>query len=453
MKYHLAIDIGASGGRHIAGRIENGAMKLMEVYRFENLIKEENNSLVWDTELLFNEVMNGLKACKSRGIIPETVAIDTWGVDYVLLDKNKKELFPVYCYRDSRTASAVQESEKIVPFEELYAKTGIQRQNYNTVYQLFCEKKSGRLEKSKHFLMMPAYLSYKLTGVVLNEYTLCTTTSLVSAETKTWDTDIVNRFGFSKELLGKIALPGTLVGNFKTEIEQELGFSSKVVFCPSHDTASAVAACPLEKDSVYISSGTWSLIGIETEDAIVSEQSRTYNFANEGGMDYRFRFLKNYMGMWLLQNIRKNLNKALTYDEMMEMAKQSGEFELFDVNSESLVAPQNMIEAIKELLNKPNMPLATVINSVYHSLAKSYSAAVREIESVTGKTVTSIHIVGGGSKDKYLNELTAEYTGKIVHAGPVEATATGNLLAQFIYSGEVRNLEEGRKIVSRSFCS
>lgn len=453
MKYHLAVDIGASGGRHIVGYIENGAMRLKEIYRFENSFKEENGSLVWDTELLFSEVLNGLKACKNSGIIPETVAIDTWGVDYVLLDENKKELLPAYCYRDGRTASAIERAEKILSFEELYDVCGIQKQSYNTVYQLLCEKESGRLEKAKYFLMMPAYLSYKLTGVILNEYTNCTTTSLVSAKTKTWDEALLKSFGFEKNLFGKIVKPGTLVGEFKEEIKKELGFSSKVVFCPSHDTASAVAACPLEKDSIYISSGTWSLIGTETEEAIISEKSRIYNFANEGGIDYRFRFLKNYMGMWLLQNIRKNLNKSLSYDEMMELAKESSEFHFIDVNAQSLVAPENMIEAIKALLQKPELSLGAVINSVYHSLARSYASAIKEIESVTGRSVSSIHIVGGGSKDKYLNELTEKYTEKPVSAGPVEATATGNLISQLIFSGEVENLEEARKIVKRSFCS
>lgn len=453
MKYHLAIDIGASGGRHIVGYIQNGLMQLREVYRFENSFKKENGSLVWDTELIFNEVVNGLRACKNCGIVPETVAIDTWGVDYVLLDEKKEEILPAYCYRDGRTAKAVLKSEEIVPFEELYEKTGIQKQSYNTVYQLFCEKESGRLETAKYFLMMPAYLSYKLTGVIFNEYTNCTTTALVCAKTKDWDETLLERFGIEKELLGRIVKPGTLVGDFKEEIRQELGFSSKVVFCPSHDTASAVAACPLEKDSVYISSGTWSLIGTESEEAIISEKSRTYNFANEGGIDYRFRFLKNYMGMWLLQNIRKNLNKSLTYDEMMNLAKESGEFYFIDVNAPSLVAPVNMIEAIKDLLQKPNLLLGAAINSVYHSLANSYAAAIKEIENVTGKCISSIHIVGGGSKDRYLNELTEKYTGKPVSAGPVEATATGNLLSQFIFSGEICNLDEAREIIRKSFCA
>lgn len=451
MKYHLAVDIGASGGRHIMGWLCDGVIKTKEIYRFENSLNDENGNLIWDTERLVSEVINGLRVCKEKNMIPETVAIDTWGVDYVLLDENKKELLPVFCYRDSRTEAAIPETEKTVPFEKLYSKTGIQKQNFNTVYQLYCDKISGKLEKASFFLLMPEYLSYKLTGVPLNEYTICSTTAMVSHETKEWDKEIIDELGFKNDLFGKIVPPGTLVGSFKKELEEELGFSSDVVFCPAHDTASAVAACPLEKDAAYISSGTWSIIGIESQTAITCDEARCVNFASEGGIDYRFRFLKNYMGMWLLQSIRRDLKRSLTYDEMMVLAKSSKNFEYIDVNAPQLVAPENMIEAIKGLLKRPDMTLSEVLSSVYHSLAKSYDYAIREIERVTGKTVSAIHIVGGGSRDSYLNALTAQYTKKPVYAGPTEATATGNLLSQFIFSGEFRDLEEARKAVSSSF--
>ena len=451
MKYHLAIDIGASGGRHIIGYLKNGIIETEEIYRFENSIEKSGNSLVWNTERLFSEVMNGLRACREKGMIPETVAIDTWGVDYVLLDKNKKELLPAFCYRDGRTEKAIPETEKIISFEKLYSKSGIAKQSFNTVYQLYSDKTTGKLEKAHHLLMMPAYLSFRLTGEILNEYTICSTTAMVSPETKTWDNELLSTLGFEKEMLGKIVPSCTAVGQFKKEIEKKLGFSSAVVFCPSHDTASAVAACPLEKDAVFISSGTWSIIGTESEKAVLSAEARELGFANEGGIDYRFRFLKNYMGMWLLQSIRKDLNKSLSYDEMMLLAQKSKEHELIDVNAPQLVAPKSMIEAVKALAKKPDMPLEDVLSSVYHSLASSYGRAVREIEKVTGKTVTSIHIVGGGSKDSFLNKLTREYTGKPVFAGPTESTATGNLLAQFVFSKEFKSLDEAREKVRKSF--
>lgn len=451
MKYYLAIDIGASSGRHILGNIENGVLKLEEIYRFDNGFKDENGSLVWDVSYLSKEVINGIKQCKSIGKIPETVAIDTWGVDYVLLDENKKELLPAFCYRDSRTVEGVKKVEGIISCEELYMKTGIQKQNYNTVYQLYCDKASGKLDNAKHMLMMPAYLSFKLTDKIFNEYCECTTSAMVSPVTKDWDDDILSALKFDKNILGTILPPCSLIGEFSEKIQNETGFNAKVIFCPSHDTASAVAACPLEENSLYISSGTWSLIGLESKQAIISDETRILNFANEGGIDYRFRFLKNYMGMWLLQSIRRDLNKSLSYDEMMTLAKDSGTFSYIDVNAQEFVAPVNMIEAIKGYLNKPEMPLGEVINSVYHSLAKSYVDAVNEIERVTGKTVTAIHIVGGGSKDCYLNELTHKYTGKAVTAGPVEATAIGNLISQLIFSDECKTLEEARSLVRASF--
>lgn len=444
--YHLAIDIGASSGRHILGYLENGKLKLEEIHRFEDYLKEENGSLVWDIEKLVREVKAGVKKCGETGKIPATIAIDTWGVDYVLLDENKKELLPVYSYRDSRTFDSMKEVEKIIPHEELYAKTGIQKANYNTIYQLYCDKKSGKLEKAKYFLNMPDYLSFKLTGVIKNEYTEATTTNLINAKTKTWDLEILDKLGIKSEIFSEISAPCSEVGLLK-----DFDFESKVVLAPSHDTASAVAACSVGDNGVYISSGTWSLIGTENAEPVLTHAALKANFTNEGGIDYRFRFLKNYMGMWLFQNIRKNLDKKYSYDEMMQLAKTSGSFEFIDLNTQEFVAPDNMINAIRTYLKNETLSVGAVINCVYHSLAKAYAGVVSEIESISGKTVETINIVGGGSKDKYLNELTEEYTGKKVIAGPVEATATGNIISQMLYSKEVPTLEKARELVKTSF--
>ena len=246
------------------------------------------------------------------GKIPKTVAIDTWGVDYVLLDEEKKPILPAVSYRDSRTERGAAEVASLLPQEELYRKTGIQKQNFNTVFQLYCDKVSGKLEKAKHFLMMPEYLSFCLTGVIQNEYTNATTTGLVNAKTKSWDPEILDRLGIPASLFCEPSLPGTVLGPFLPEVEAELGFSSEVVFCPSHDTASAVAACPIDEESIYISSGTWSLIGTENASPVLTASARLANFTNEGGIDYRFRFLKNIMGMWLFQSIRRDLGKTLS---------------------------------------------------------------------------------------------------------------------------------------------
>lgn len=448
MNYYLAIDIGASSGRHILGYIDNGRLKLEEIHRFENYITNQNSTLVWDIEHLVNEVKKGIAKCKEIGKIPCTVAIDTWGVDYVLLDESKKEIKPCYCYRDSRTNAVVDEVESLVSPARLYAKTGIQKQNFNTIYQLYADKKNGKLLNAKYFLMMPEYLSFKLTGVCKNEYTNATTTGLVNAKTKTWDNDILSALDLPSELFGALNTPSSLVGDLSADIQKAVGFNCAVLFAPSHDTASAVCACPMQDDDLYISSGTWSLIGTEITQPILSDNARQLNFTNEGGIDYRFRFLKNYMGMWLFQNIRRNLNKSMTYDEMMTLAMNCGEYKYFDVNDRTLVAPDNMIDAIGKLIGSDDLGL--ILNSAYHSLAKSYSEAVSEIEAVTGKRFNAIHIVGGGCQDKYLNILTRDYTGKSVTAGPIEATATGNIVSQIMHDKKI-SLATARDLIKNSF--
>lgn len=446
--YYLAIDIGASSGRHILSHIENEKLVLEEIYRFENNLVADENGLIWDIENLFSNMLNGIKKCKEIGKIPKSIAIDTWGVDYVLLDENKQEIKPCYCYRDSRTNAVVDEVESLVSPARLYEKTGIQKQNFNTIYQLYADKKCGRLQNAKYFLMMPEYLSFKLTGEIKNEYTNATTTGLVNAKAKTWDTDIIYALGLTEVLLPPLSLPSSLVGELSDDIQKAVGFNCAVLFAPSHDTASAVCACPMTDNDLYISSGTWSLIGTEITEPILNDNARKLNFTNEGGIDYRFRFLKNYMGMWLFQNIRRNLNKSTTYDEMMELAKSSNSYKYFDVNDSTLVAPKNMIDAIGNLIGSNDLGL--ILNSAYHSLAKSYSEAVTEIEAVTGKRFDAIHIVGGGCQDKYLNTLTRDYTGKSVTAGPIEATATGNIVSQIIHDKKI-SLAAARDLIKNSF--
>ena len=450
MTYYLAIDIGASSGRHILGYIDNGRLKLEEIHRFENYITNQNGTLVWDIEHLVSEVKKGIAKCKEIGKIPCTVAIDTWGVDYVLLDESKQEILPAVSYRDSRTNRVINKVESIISAEELYLKTGIQKQNFNTIYQLYADKLSGRLEDAKHFLMIPAYLSYKLTGIIKNEYTNATTTGMVNADTKQWDDEIIEKLSLPKHLFGTLDAPCTVIGNFTKEMQDYAGFDSTVIFAPSHDTASAVCACPIDDNSVYISSGTWSLIGVESLNPIVNEKSMAANFANEGGIDYRFRFLKNYMGMWLFQNVKKNLNNEFSYDDMMRLAMQSKRFEMIDTNAPDFLAPENMINAIRSYLKNESIPIEVVINSVYHSLAQSYKNAIDEIEKLAGKTIDNVFIVGGGSKDTYLNKLTAQYTGKKVVTGLSEATATGNLLSQIMYDKKI-SLAQARDIVKNSF--
>ena len=428
--YCLAIDIGASSGRHILGEYKDGKFEMTEIYRFENGFSEKGGFLSWDIEYLTKSVVEGIKKCSELGQIPATVAIDTWGVDYVLLDKDEKEILPAVSYRDPRTVGVPEKVEKIISMSDLYKRTGIPKQNYNTIYQLFCDKESGKLDKAEHLLLMPEYLSYKLTGVKKSEYTIASTTALLDAKTRNWDTELIEKLGIKSTIFKEICMPGDVVGSFSEDVKREVGFDAKVVFCPSHDTASAVSACTLKGHSMYISSGTWSLIGSVNTYPVLTEDAMNAGFTNEGGANNTYTFLKNIMGMWLFQSIRRNLNKKYTYDEMMEMAKESGYKKTFDPNDERLVSPDNMIEAVKECLGEKDLSIGKVISSVYHSLAKTYSEAVEEIEKITGEKIDSVNIVGGGSKDTYLNELTGFYTKKEVIIGVSEATAMGNLLSQ-----------------------
>lgn len=447
MIYYLAIDIGASSGRHILAHLENEKLVLEEIYRFENNLEVTDDGLVWDVDSLFAEVLCGIKKCNEIGKIPKSIAIDTWGVDYVLLDENQEEIKPCYCYRDNRTSNVIDEVESLVSSAELYIKTGIQKQNFNTIYQLYADKKNGRLQNAKYFLMMPEYLSFKLTGVCKNEYSNATTTGLVNANEKIWDIQILHSLGLTEKLFNPLSLPSSFVGDLSAEVQKEVGFNSTVIFAPSHDTASAVCACPMADNDLYISSGTWSLIGTEITEPILNDNARKLNFTNEGGIDYRFRFLKNYMGMWLFQNIRRNLDKKLSYDEMMNLAKNCGEYKYFDVNDSTLVAPKNMIEAIGKLIGSDD--LAFILNSAYHSLAKSYADAVDELEDITDTKFNTIHIVGGGCQDEYLNALTRDYTGKDVTTGPIEATATGNIVSQIIFDKKI-SLADARYLIKNS---
>lgn len=430
MKYYLAVDLGASSGRHIVGYEKDGEIVLDEVYRFPNGMKEQGGHLVWDTDEIFSHVKNGIKCALKKYKTIESMSIDTWGVDYMLLNGDTP-IKPCYAYRDDRTIKSSEEVHKIVPFEELYARTGIQYQAFNTVYQLYDDKMNGRLENTTDFLMIPEYLEYLLTGVKVKEYTDASTGALLNLKTREFDLELTEKLGLPSKLFKKLSAPGTVVGEFKPEIAKELGGNIKVVACASHDTASAYEAvdCPL--GSVVLSSGTWSLIGVKIPEADSSAKSMQSNFSNEGGNGY-YRYLKNIMGMWLVNNAKKE--QGLSFDEIFAKVAKSNYTEIFDVNDQSLVAPENMSKAITELLKNSGKPepknAGDLFNSVFHSLAFSYGEAVRNIEANLGMTVDAIYVIGGGAKNNYLNALTEKYTNKKVVAMPIEATALGNIKIQ-----------------------
>ncbi len=455
-KYYLAIDIGASSGRHILSHIENGKMVLEEVYRFENGMDEKDGHLVWDYKKLFANIVAGMKECKKLGKVPVSMGIDTWGVDYALIDGNGNVIGDVYAYRDSRTEKPIEEVHSIVPFETLYERTGSQFQIYNTIYQLYTDKLSGKLDKAERFLMMPDFFNYLLTGVMKNEFTNASTTGLMSAKTREWDMQTVKELGLPEKLFGELSDPATLVGRLKPELEAEVGYNLNVVLPATHDTASAVMAVPENGCPLYISSGTWSLLGIESPVAISTKEALDQNFTNEGGYRRSTRFLKNIMGLWMIQCVRREYDKKYSWADFVKLSEEVKDFDsIVDVNDRSFLAPASMIEAIRDYCRKtgqkvPETP-GEIALCVYDSLAVCYKKAVETVEKVTGKHFDTIHIVGGGCQNGYLNLLTARRTGRKVEAGPVEATAIGNILSQLLYDGAVSDIAAAKDLVKVSF--
>ena len=472
--YYLAIDIGASSGRHILGSVQDGRIMLEEIHRFDNRQIHQNGHDCWDMDNLWAGIVDGLKACKTLGKIPATVGIDTWAVDYVLLDGDGRQLGDAVAYRDSRTEGMDKVVEGIIPPAELYARTGIQKQSFNTIYQLMALKQEHpeQLEQAESLLMIPDYFSYRLTGVKKQEYTNATSTNLVNAAEKRWDLALIQRLGLPTKLFGELSMPGTVVGELTAEMQELAGFNTTVILPATHDTGSAFLAVPARgENAVYLSSGTWSLLGVENENPISTEESRLQNFTNEGGAWYRFRYLKNIMGLWMIQSIRRELNgvayvagreskyaagRTYSFPDLIEEAKGAADFpSVVDANDDSFLSPDSMIDAIKAYCRKSGQPIpetvGEIMQCVYRSLSKCYKDAIDGLSALTGKTYTSINIVGGGCQDMYLNQMTANAAGLPVYAGPVEGTAIGNLIVQMISGGEFGGLQASRDAVRNSF--
>lgn len=457
-QYYLAIDIGASSGRHILAHLEDGGMVLEEVHRFPNGMVEKDGELVWDVDRLFEEIKTGMKKCKEQGKVPVSVGIDTWGVDFVLLDGENRRIGNAVAYRDGRTKGMDEEVYKVIPEEELYERTGIQKQLFNTIYQLMAVKmkKRPQLMEAKALLMIPDYFHFLLTGKMAAEYTNATTGQLVDPVTKDWDRELIGKLGYPLELFQKLSLPGTVLGNLTEEVQREVGYDCKVVIPATHDTGSAVMAVPTNReDTLYISSGTWSLMGTELKEANCSRQSREHNLTNEGGYDYRFRYLKNIMGLWMIQSVKKEIGGSLGFGEICEQASKCEIASIVDCNDDRFLAPANMTREVQEACRESGQQvpegIAQVAAVIYNSLAQCYAKTIREIQEITGKEYDRIHIVGGGANADYLNRLTAKATGVPVYAGPTEATAVGNLAAQMIAGKELKDLSDARACIFRSF--
>ena len=461
----LAVDIGASSGRHIVGTVQNGKITLQEVYRFENGVHRENGHLCWDIDTLAKEVVNGLKAAHDAGFAPETIGIDTWAVDFVLLDADNKRIGDAVAYRDERTEGIreVLEKEYGLTFADHYVRTGIQYQPFNTVYQLMALKKEHpeQLAAAKTFLMVPDYLNYLLCGVPANEYTNASTTALVGADSRDWDDALIEKLGLPRGIFQPIRTAGTVLGHLTPEIQKAVGFDAEVILPATHDTGSAFLAVPARDEyAAYLSSGTWSLLGVENAAAITGPDSCAANFTNEGGYEYRYRYLKNIMGLWMIQSVRRELGEKTgtrpSFPELIAAAKEAADFpSCVDPDDNRFLAPASMIEEVRAACADTHQPVPAatgeVMQCVYNSLTQDYRRAVETLQSLTGKTYTSLNIVGGGSQDGYLNQQTANATGLTVFAGPTEGTALGNLMVQFIHSGDFADLAEARAAIRRSF--
>jgi len=457
--YYLAVDIGASSGRHILGAVEQGELTAKEIYRFENSATMKNGHLCWDAEALKKHVLEGIRECAKQGIRPVSVGIDTWGVDFAPLDKDGNLVGDIVAYRDSRTEGMDTLLEQIMPFQELYRKTGIAKQPFNTLYQLMAvlgEHPEYR-ETVEDFLLMPEYLSYILTGKKAHEETNLSTGALLDASTRTWCTDAIQAAGMpDKWFHTPVVKAGTVLGKLLPEHVKELGFDTTVILPATHDTGSAYMAVPARDDqAVFLSSGTWSLLGTELTRPQTDADSRAAGFTNEMGYGGTTRYLKNIMGMWMMQRIRKEIASDSSFDEIASLAAQSAYDCYVDATDSRFFAPENMTDEVRSALKEQGAPAPTdnkdLYRAVFLSLAMCYRDSILQIEKLTGKKFTSVNIVGGGSQNITLNRMTAAVTGLPVYAGPTEGTALGNLIAQMITSGELKDLSTARQLIADSF--
>ena len=454
---HLAIDIGASGGRHVIGVYHDGLIQLTEVYRFNHHARKLDNTLFWDTQKLIQEILTGLRRCTEMGMPPDTVGIDSWGVDYALLDKENHLLGEVVAYRDHRTQGMDTRLESVLPFSRHYERTGIAKQPFNTVYQLMSEARDT-LAKARSFLMVPDYFVYLLSGVILNEYTNASTTGLLSLGTKEYDTQILQYADIPVDLFSSpISLPGTIIGPISPSIADTIGCRPLLILPATHDTGSAFVANPSpNQNSVFLSSGTWSLLGIETFQPITTQAALDSGFTNEGGYNQTIRFLKNIMGLWILQSVRKEWDYRYSYETLSVLAQAGYHYPgVFDVNDERFFSPLSMVEEIKRALFHRGYPVprdeSELLYAIFNSLAYYYKHAIESLSAITGKTFSSVNIVGGGCQNALLNQLIADYTGLPIYAGPTEGSALGNIMVQMQSYGQISSLKEARESIRRSF--
>lgn len=454
---HIAVDIGASSGRLVVGEIKNGKLAMEEIHRFANGFLETNGTCYWNIDHLLHEIIKGLAEAKKRGYESVTVGIDTWAVDYVLVDENGNRLQEVVAYRDKRTERTMDKVSREIDPKTIYQKTGIQFLPFNTLYQLYEEKKE-LLQKAKHILLVPDYLGYCLTGRAVTEVTNASTMQMLNVKARDFDEELLGLLSLQKNQFPPFAEPGEELGPLLRERFQGIDLPEcRVMTVASHDTASAIAGTPGAGENwAYLSSGTWSLLGIESNEPVISDLSLQDNYTNEWGVFGTYRFLKNIMGMWIMQEVRRQLPVDYTFAEFVDEARNVEHFRQFvDLNDERFLNPANMVEEIKAYCRETSQPVPETAGElaacVYDNLAIIYAIAIRDLEEMTGQRIERLHIVGGGANNALLNQLTADVSGRTIHAGPSEATAIGNIMMQMIASKEIASLEEGRALIGSSF--
>ncbi|HBG27348.1 MAG: hypothetical protein A2Y10_13660 [Planctomycetes bacterium GWF2_41_51] len=461
---YIAVDLGAESGRVMLGEITNDKLRLAEIHRFPNGPIQQDDFLRWDFEKLFSEIKTGIAAAikQANGQI-SGIAVDSWGVDFGLIGDDGKLLENPYHYRDARTNGIMEKVFDIVPKREVYENTGIQFMQLNTIFQLFAAKLQNPhiLKKTRKLIFMADLVSYFLCGNSFAEYTLASTSQLMNMKTGKWSNEIFDKLSLPIEIMPQIVKPASKVGKLKPELCKEFNCQPiDIITVGSHDTASAVAAVPASGNNwAYLSSGTWSLIGIETPNAVINNDSFNGSFTNEGGVENSIRFLKNIMGLWLLQECRREWEKQgckLDYTQITEMAKAAKPFAAkIDCNNSEFLAPGQMPERINRHLKNTGQNQITdkgqMARVILESLAAKYRDEMQTLEKITGKKIDTLHIVGGGSKNDLLNQFAADATGKTVITGPVEATAIGNILMQAVAAGKIKNLDAARILVSKSF--
>ena len=458
----LAFDYGASSGRAIVGKYDSKRITLEEVHRFSNDPVQMGGSFYWDFLRLYFEMLKGLKKASSRSKLT-SMGIDTWGVDFGLLDANGNLIGNPLHYRDSGTAGIMDEVLRIIPKEEIYKKTGIQFLHFNTLYQLYAIKikNASFLDRASTLLFIPDLLRYFLTGERNSEFTVASTSQILNVNSSKWDNQLLDTLGIPVHFLTDIIASGTIGGNILPDVCSHYCIDSvPVVTVAEHDTASAVMAIPAKKNRfAYLSCGTWSLLGIESSEPIINADTYSLNFTNEGGFDNTVRVLKNIMGLWIYQECRREWLRAgenVSFDELEYAALKCTPFlSLIDPDDIAFYNPGNMPEKIKLYLKKTDQPAldknSQIVRCIMESLALKYRMVLEELEQITGYQLPVLHVVGGGCKNRVLMQFTADSIGKPVVAGPTEATATGNIIAQLIASGEIKNLLEGRDVIRESF--